>query len=97
MADHFTKLLQGLLFRKFRAAIMNCPINLPNEFNPLVNASKEIKFASCVQECVGPNGQTRLVPVKEPGTTKLARITRRHMTCDREPTYHGQGGWRTKQ
>ncbi len=81
--DHFTKPLQGLLFQRFRASIMNCPIDLPNEFN-LPAVANKVSFAPRAQECVGPCMKPTMVPTKEPSNKPtrrpMAQLPRRYGT-----------------
>jgi hypothetical protein len=55
LADHFTKPLQGALFRKFRAEIQGIPVDT-NEAGLGWDRAEKAADPS-PQECVGPSGQ----------------------------------------
>ena len=57
-----TKPLQGELFRKFRALLMNIPADVSDEEmgNPPADYVRTIEeIQNCPQECVGSNGNVR--------------------------------------
>ena len=63
LGDIFTKPLQGELFRKFRAAIMNVPIEMSDAEMGKVPADIALTRETakhCPQECVGANDKTRV-------------------------------------
>ena len=64
LADVFTKPLNEAPFRKLRAAIMNCPINL----EPSSPALRQVLLPEGPQECVGGNA-------KGTTTTKTTKVT----------------------
>ena len=56
LADINTKPLQGDLFKRMRAAVQNCPVDLPPEqaFSPAMAVCNAItSHLTKLQECVG--------------------------------------------
>ena len=106
VADHYTKPLQGMIFRKMRALIMNCDINISmapwkskeiaTPVMPVKRKSK-VQFArlsrpsSRAQECVGQRSVLAEKPVKQKlGTNNSRSLAKARLAPIARPRYNPQ-------
>ena len=70
MGDFFTKPLQGQLFCKLRSLVMNCPVDIPPEYMPPRDTSREdtgVCWAIAHPDQPEPGARTPTRPPNGPG------------------------------